>query len=174
MIRPAVPDDARAIAEVHVASWLAGYRGLMPDETLDALDVDARAARWHKGLTDGTATALVAEDDAGIYGWATVGRSRDPDAGDEVGELWGLYLHPRAWGRGLGRELHGAALDDLRAQGFTVATLWVLESNERARRFYERQGWRDEGSVKADRVGELRTLVKEARYRLALRPVDYS
>ncbi len=168
MIRKAQPDDARAIAEVHVASWLAAYRGLMPDEALDALDVDLRAARWRAGLADGSAGALVAEDDDGIYGWATVARSRDPDAADDVGELWGLYLHPRAWSRGLGRELHDAALGELRGQGFTVATLWVLEGNERARRFYERQGWRSDGSVKADRIGELRTLVEEVRYRITL------
>ena len=168
MIRAATPDDARGIAEVHVASWLAAYRGLIADDALDALDIDARAARWQAGLADGSAHALVAEDEAGIYGWATVGRSRDPDAGDEVGELWGLYLEPGHWGHGLGRELHDAALAELRRQGFTAATLWVLDSNRRARSFYERQGWRADGSVKADRIGELRTLVEEVRYRIAL------
>jgi GNAT superfamily N-acetyltransferase len=168
VIRPAVPEDARGIAEAHVASWLAAYRGLMPDETLDALDVDARAARWRAGLADGTASALVAEDEEGIYGWATVGRSRDPDGGEAVGELWGLYLAPSHWGRGLGRELHDAALDELQAQGFSEATLWVLASNARARRFYQRQGWRDDGATRSDRVGELRTLVEEARYRISL------
>jgi GNAT superfamily N-acetyltransferase len=168
VIREAVREDARAIAEVHVASWLAAYRGLMPDETLDALDVDARAVRWEAGLSDGSASALVAEDDDGIYGWATVGRSRDPDAGDEVGELYGLYLAPGHWDRGLGRELHDAAVDELRTHGFEVATLWVLDTNARARAFYERQGWRADGGAKQDRVGELRTLIDEVRYRIAL------
>ncbi len=120
------------------------------------------------GRADGSASALVAEDEGGIYGWARVGRSRDPDAGDEVGELWGLYLHPDHWKRGLGRELHDAALAELRRQGFTRATLWVLDSNAPARRFFERQGWRDDGAKKADRVGELRTPVEEVRYRISL------
>jgi ribosomal protein S18 acetylase RimI-like enzyme len=168
VIRQAVPGDARALAEVHVASWIAGYRGLMPDEALAALDVDERAERWRRGLSDGTASALVAEDDDGIYGWATVGRSRDPDAGDEVGELWSLYVHPRCWGRGLGRELHDACLEELRRRGFAQATLWVMDTNERARRFYERQGWRTDGSVKADRVGELQTPIEDVRYTITL------
>lgn len=168
MIRAAVPEDGRGIAEAHVASWLTAYGGLIPDGALEALDVDARAARWEAALADGSASALVAEDGEGIYGWATVGRSRDPDAGNDVGELWGLYLHPRCWGRGLGRELHDAALDELRVRGFAMATLWVLATNERAMRFYERQGWRSDGSVRIDRVGELRTPVEEARYRLTL------
>jgi GNAT superfamily N-acetyltransferase len=168
VIRAAVAEDGHAIAEVHVASWLAAYRGLIPDEALDALDVDARAARWYASLADGTASALVAEDEAGIYGWATVGRSRDPDASGEIGELWGLYLRPDRWGQGLGRDLHDAALDELCAQGFSAATLWVLEGNARATRFYERQGWRPDGSMRSDCVGELRTLVEEARYRIEL------
>ena len=169
MIRAAVPADARGIAEVHVASWLGAYRGLMPDETLEALDVELRAERWRKALEESSEGALVAEEGGAIYGWATVGRSRDPDAGDDVGELYGLYLHPAHWGLGRGRQLHDAALDELRAQGFVEATLWVLESNARARGFYERQGWRTDGSVKSDRVGELRTLVDEVRYRRKLR-----
>jgi GNAT superfamily N-acetyltransferase len=168
VIRQAVAEDGRAIAEVHVASWLAAYRGLLPDEALDALDVDARAARWHASLADGTSSALVGEDEDGIYGWATVGSSRDPDAGGEIGELWGLYLHPDRWDEGLGRELHDAALDELREQRFSAATLWVLEGNDRATRFYERQGWRADGSMRSDRVGELRTLVEEVRYRIDL------
>jgi GNAT superfamily N-acetyltransferase len=167
VIRRATPEDARAIAEVHVASWLAAYRGLLPDEALAALDVDVRSERWREVLAAGSHT-LVAEADGGVYGVASIGRSRDPDAGTDVGELYGLYLRPERWDQGLGRALHDAAVDDLRAQGFAEATLWVLDTNERARRFYERQGWRADGSVRSDRVGERRTLVDEARYRLTL------
>jgi len=42
MIRPATPEDARAIAEVHVASWRYAYRGLLPDDVLDRLSVEER------------------------------------------------------------------------------------------------------------------------------------
>jgi GNAT superfamily N-acetyltransferase len=167
VIRRATVDDARAIAEVSVASWLGAYRGLMPDDALDGADVDQREERNRIFLAGG-ADALVAEDDEGVYGFASFGRSRDPDAGDEVGELYAIYLRPERWGRGLGRELHDAAVEALRAAGFAEATLWVLDSNERARRFYERAGWQADGSVRSDRVGELRALVEEVRYRIAL------
>ncbi len=39
-IRRAVPDDARSIAEVHVETWRAAYRGMVSDSVLDALDVE--------------------------------------------------------------------------------------------------------------------------------------
>lgn len=167
MIRAATPADARGIAKTHVASWLGAYRGLLPDEALDVLDVDVRAERWYDALTAGSDT-LVAEDAEGIYGFASVGRSRDPDGGEEAGELYALYLRPGHWDQGLGRALHDAAVETLRTAGFTEATLWVLDSNERARSFYEHAGWRLDGSVRSDRIGELRTLVDEVRYRLTL------
>ncbi len=170
MIRPATVADARAIAEVHVASWRGAYRGLLPDETLAALDIEVRAARWMRSIVEGRYRLLVVEGESGVYGFASIGRSRDPDAGDEVGELLGLYLHPDSWGLGLGRALHDSALETLRGEGFVVATLWVLAGNEQARRFYEHAGWRRDGSEKTDRIGELRTPVDEVRYRLALRP----
>ena len=53
-------------------------------------------------------------------------------------ELHALYVLPELWGRGIGRDLLAAAGD--------VSELWVLESNERARRFYERFGWAPDGS----------------------------
>ncbi|HUQ39529.1 MAG TPA: hypothetical protein VM030_05200, partial [Acidimicrobiales bacterium] len=56
-VRVAGVEDARAIAEVHVASWLAAYRGIIDDDVLDGLSVDARAARWVENLTDPEADA---------------------------------------------------------------------------------------------------------------------
>ena len=51
------------------------------------------------------------------------------------GELGRLHVHPDHWHEGVGRALHDAAA----AAGAT--TLWVIDANERARRFYERNGW---------------------------------
>ena len=40
VIRPATEADARTIAEIHVAGWVAAYRGMVPDELLASLSVD--------------------------------------------------------------------------------------------------------------------------------------
>jgi RimJ/RimL family protein N-acetyltransferase len=58
------------------------------------------------------------------------------------------------------------ALERLRRLGFEEATLWVLEDNPRARRFYEIAGWRPDEIVKEDEF--LRTRVREVRYRIEL------
>ena len=62
--------------------------------------------------------------------------------------LSGLYVRPEAWGTGVAARLHDRAVDALRAAGVGRARLWVLEGNARARRFYERRGWRLDGETR--------------------------
>src|SRR4051812_9436509 len=59
-IRRAAPADARAIAEVHVASWQAGYKDLVPDEYLGRQSADKRQAQWEQILANPGNTVLVA------------------------------------------------------------------------------------------------------------------
>src|SRR5690606_41064361 len=71
--------------------------------------------------------------------------SRDhPD--ENVGEVTAIYLRQAHWGRGIGRRLFAAVVDRLREAGFEEAILWVLDTNARARRFYEAAGWEADGS----------------------------
>ena len=49
-----------------------------------------------------------------------------------------------------GKALMDSALDVLRQAGFSEATLWVLATNERARRFYEVGGRAPDGAAKQD------------------------
>lgn len=64
----------------------------------------------------------------------------DPDR-PELGHLSRLYVAPSHWGRGIGRLLYERAIDHIRDAGYRDITLWVLEANDRARRWYERLGW---------------------------------
>ena len=147
-LRQAMVRDADAIAEVHVASWRWAYAGLLPASVLDALSVEDRAAAWLPVLADAPGAVTVAvEDDGTIVGFVSVGPTPDEDDPPPgTGALFALYLHPDAVGTGVGKKLleHGEA--QLRDEGFTRATLWVLETNERARRCYERHGWAWDGT----------------------------
>ena len=169
-VRRATPNDAPGIAVVHVTSWQRAYRGLLPQEFLDSLSVEARTRTWTQNLEQpllpGAAT-FVAEHDGRVIGFASVGPSRDEDAEPGAGELWGLYLHPDHWGAGHGHALHAHAMDALTATGVTGATLWVLTTNKRARRFYELHGWVDDEQDKTAWVGDVR--LEETRYRTSLR-----
>jgi ribosomal protein S18 acetylase RimI-like enzyme len=151
-VRAAQLDDAAAIGLVHVRSWQAAYAGHFPQEFLDALDPAARAEGWRRILgaqQRDRQTDLVAGFDGQVGGFASVGPSREDDAGG-VGEVYAIYVLPELWGRGLGRQLMAAALDALAELGFDAATLWVLEDNHRARRFYETGGWSTDGATKVD------------------------
>jgi ribosomal protein S18 acetylase RimI-like enzyme len=153
-----------------VASWRTAYRGLVPDEVLDDLSVDERERMWSEwlGLRSSAATRTwVADDEGRVAGFAAAGAARDPDASPSTGELAFLYLDPYFWGRGWGRALLRHSVDRLREGGYEAATLWVLEGNDRARRFYEAAGWRDEGGRK-DCFGGHRA--PAVRYRIAFDP----
>lgn len=167
-IRQARPSDADALAELHVGAWRAAYRGQLSDAFLDGLVAEDRAEQWRTTLAEPRETwrTWVAEDDGSVVGWATTGPSEDADADDRTAEVYAIYLDPERVGTGAGRTLFEHAVGDLRERRFTAATLWVLETNRRARRFYEIAGWKPDGAVTSERVDcEMRPTV---RYRLEL------
>jgi GNAT superfamily N-acetyltransferase len=169
-IRPARAGDAAQIAVVHVRSWQGAYRGLLPQEYLDGLDPAQRRIGWERALreTDWSRGGIVvAEDGGALAGFAGFGptRDEDEDAG-RVGEVEAIYLLPAAWGKGAGRQLMAAALTGLAGAGYGQATLWVLDSNVRARRFYEAGGWAADGARKQD--GSRGFPLTELRYRRPL------
>jgi GNAT superfamily N-acetyltransferase len=141
-----------AIGWVHVRSWQATYRGTFPQEYLDRLDPIERGVGWQRILHDEVhdrTSLLVADVEGVVVGFANVGPSRDEDAGG-AGQLRAIYLLADQWGRGLGRDLMVASLHALNEAGFGEATLWVLDTNHRARRFYESGGWSPDGAAKQD------------------------
>ncbi|MGI5125657.1 N-acetyltransferase family protein [Pseudonocardia sp. CA-107938] len=148
-IRDATVADADAIARVHVASWQAAYRGLLPDAVLDGLSVAESTQNWAERLagTQPGAHILVVEDE-GVIGFAAFGTRPEGAPGER--HLWAMYLDPAQWGRGAGRPLHAAMVDRMHAAGVHSATLWVLRGNERAIRFYERAGWSFDGTSKLE------------------------
>jgi GNAT superfamily N-acetyltransferase len=165
-IRPAGLSDAHTIAEIHVRAWRWAYRGLMPDELLDGLSVEQRERMWEQNLSPEGPTNLtfVADGEDGVVGFVATGPSQDPDATLDTGEVYAIYLEPAVVGTGVGRQLFSRATESLRAAGYRVATLWVLDTNERTRRFYEAAGWRPDGEAKMEPWGKFN--LREVRYRI--------
>lgn len=161
-VRPATTDDALGIARVHVGTWQSAYRGLVPDEYLDALDVGRRVAAYEEfgTLSNAERPMWVAERDGEIVGFVgTAPSSDEPD----TGELFAIYVSAQHWGTGAGAELMRQAIEWLSTR-YAQATLWVLEGNDRARRFYERGGWTFDGTTKQDDRGTF--VLSEVRYRI--------
>ena len=178
VVRPATVADAYAMASAHVRSWQAAYRGIVPDDVLDGLSVERRATFWSRqlGEMEAPSAAWVAVEGEHVAGFVSIGPESEHDVDDTgkptgddgpaPGELYAIYLEPEAWSRGLGRALMAAAVEGLRAGGFPTAILWVFAANDRARRFYERAGWRLDGGTRSWEASG--TSLPVVRYRLDL------
>jgi GNAT superfamily N-acetyltransferase len=159
LIRPATADDAGELVRANEAAWNAGMAQVVERKLDELAPFDDRVARYREGiaaLPPGT-RLWVAERDGRIVGHANV-------AVDEaLGELSALYVVPEEWGSGVAGALHDKALAGMRELGATEATLWVVEENTRARRFYEREGWSADGETKSSMFD-----ISEIRYRRRL------
>ncbi|MGA7096599.1 MAG: GNAT family N-acetyltransferase [Acidimicrobiia bacterium] len=146
------------MAKVHVESWQEAYRGLLDQSFLDSIDLTARTEWWQRTIATGESSVSVGVVDGVVEGFCVSGISRDPG----WGEVYAIYTSPRKWGTGLGRSLLIAAEASMIERGFLSALLWVLDGNERARRFYERQGWSLAAPFRIETIGG--TEVTERRY----------
>jgi ribosomal protein S18 acetylase RimI-like enzyme len=162
-IRAAVPEDSQEVERLRVTGWQAAYRGIVPDSYLDSMRVDAERQAAMMASRPGTAVESVATAGDAIVGWVAGGRCRDAfRTGPRQGEIYACYVLPEWWGRGVGRLLMTHAVRALHEAGLDDITLWVLEGNERARRFYEACGFQPDGTRQLLDIGGL---VPEIRYR---------
>ncbi|MEU0899263.1 GNAT family N-acetyltransferase [Streptomyces massasporeus] len=164
-IREMTLADCEGVAEVRVGGWRSAYRGLIPQSYLDRLSVeeDAERRRTHLAQGDGGVVNLVAEDTGGeTVGWACHGPYREDEVLTEDAELYALYVHPDHVGRGVGRALLAESVARCSAVGHGRLLLWVLKENDRARRFYERAGFRADGAEEPFEVDGV--AVPEVRY----------
>jgi GNAT superfamily N-acetyltransferase len=156
-IRFGATADVPAIARVRHESWRAAYAGIIPAETIERVTGrydDEQEKAWFESRP--WRLTLVAEQNspAEIVGYASYGPERGLDrvprtprgapgpGPDRCAELYALYVAPGWWSTGTGRALMHRVLDETRSEGYPRITVWVLERNARARRFYERAGFR--------------------------------
>jgi ribosomal protein S18 acetylase RimI-like enzyme len=153
-IRTATSEDAEALTHLHIDCWDDAYTGLMPQAILDARrdDVLGRVDRWRSWLSRGGTS--VAEHGMQLVGFVNAGSAIDLPP-FEV-QMFALYVRAAWWGSGVGHALFSAAVGD------RSAYLWVLEGNERAIRFYERQGFRFDGADEDEPEGKHLRMVRPA------------
>jgi GNAT superfamily N-acetyltransferase len=100
--------------------------------------VDEVRDRWREAVQEPDLRVHVAEDAGQVVGLASVRRDW----------LDALYVLPSHWGAGVAQVLHDHGLSLVADLGSARCHLWVLEHNARARRFYERRGWRENGDTR--------------------------
>lgn len=155
-----LPEDIDGVAAVHVQAWQAAYPGIMSDEFLGNLSTEMAADYWRHVAWRRDGNAFVARCDGHIAGFTAVGEHRKP--GTDAGELYGLNVAPEYWGTGVATELLHRAERRLLQLGFSDVVLYVASENDRGRRFYEREGWTDDGVDEVEDFGG--RPVEERRY----------
>ncbi|MEP7113296.1 MAG: GNAT family N-acetyltransferase [Ilumatobacteraceae bacterium] len=157
-VRDAAIDDADALATAHIDGWRVGYRGVVPDEYLDAEQFATsrrdrwRAWTWQSQLPESRMFAVAVQQRIVGFGHAgpehvdpTLTTATTTTEPHNRGEVYGFYVHPSAWGSGAAAALMSRCEEFLRDEGHATAVLWVLRDNPRALAFYEKAGWRFTG-----------------------------
>lgn len=139
-IAPITLDDVDEVARVHVRVWQEAYAGLMPADYLDGLDPAGFATNWRERLLAPApgVHSWLARDEAGVVGLSISGPARDEDA-PTAWQLYAINVVARGHGTGVAKALLDTAIGD------RAAYLWVVEGNDRARAFYRKHGFTDDG-----------------------------
>lgn len=167
-VRIAWADDASAIGAIQVRSWQEEYAGLLPAEVLEALPTDAFSEQWRISIArpkEARQRVLVALERATPRGFAATAPATDADANPAAdGEIAEFVVHPDHRHQGHGSRLLHAAVDTMRSDKFTRATMWLNASADDLRGFLQAQGWDADGAHRElDLHGDGTVVVKQVR-----------
>jgi GNAT superfamily N-acetyltransferase len=142
-LRPATAADAGELART-VAEGFASYREFAPDGwSPPEAAQEAASLRGH--FADADFFCVLAEAGGAPVGhvaFMPASHSRSPSGEPGLAHFFQLFVRRPWWGSGVARRLHGAAIDEAARRGYTAMRLFTPEHQARARRFYEREGWR--------------------------------
>jgi ribosomal protein S18 acetylase RimI-like enzyme len=158
-IRPALPDDAQALAALGERLWRETYTGLIPATNLELhLAETFGPGQQAAELADPACRTLVIEDNGTLLGYALL-RACGPEPGNPAFhfvkplEVARFYVDASLHGQGAAQKLMAAALDQAVSAGHDGVWLQVWEQNGRAILFYAKAGFADAGEA-TFRVGE--------------------
>lgn len=129
-------DNLLEISQIYELSWKYAYKGIIPQDYLDGIS----EGQWVKNISKFGRSSLVLIEHKKIIGTASFCKSRWKEYSD-YGELVSIYFLPEYIGKGYGRILLEKCINELKQYGFSKMLLWVLEDNDRARNFYEKNGF---------------------------------
>lgn len=142
-IRKAREEDAVGIGKVHYNGWIDTYSDLLPPAMIASLSEERSIRIFQKEGCKNMYVATVNGDVVAFFGygmWRGAG-AEEPPAGE--GEIVGIYVLSQFQRNGIGKALLEQAERELKQQGFSTVSLWVLEGNTKAQAFYEAVGFRD-------------------------------
>ena len=139
-IRNALYEDAENLTDCLISCWQVAYKGIIPDDFLDNMIIErnSRVERWKNDISNpGDCEHYCVISGDKIIGWLTIHKVD--------GEIWAIYLIEEFCGQGYGKEVFDYAINRLKYLGHKQISLWVFKDNMRARRFYEKNGFKFNG-----------------------------
>jgi len=144
----ALPNDAFEYAVNHIACWQSAYKGIISDGYLNNMNVEHMAESNRKILCEpNNYLCYYVKHGQQMIGRLVICNSRDDDKAN-AGEIAAMYLLDTFWGKGYGRQMMDFSLAELKHMGHNEVLLWVLEANDRGRKFYEKSGFVFDGTKK--------------------------
>lgn len=148
MLRPAKPEDISRIAEILIFAKRMAYRPIFQNDrvSFNEMQVLPLAAELEK---PGVLRRWLVYDDGIIRGVMERGKPEEAGLSDSL-QLISFFVDPFFQQMGYGRQMMEQFIREASAAGYEQLLLWVLEKNDRARRFYENAGFIPDGARKLE------------------------
>ena len=159
----AKPNDASDMAEVHMRSWEVAYKDIIPMEYIKRKNA-TRPDLFKRIITDENTTQYVIQVDNKTVGIMGIGEAMGDDIDDSYYELYGIYLHPDYYRKGIGTQAVNFAFDKALELGKRFMNVWVFAENINSINFYKKCGFITDGKTKTldcDKVMECIRMKKD-------------
>jgi ribosomal protein S18 acetylase RimI-like enzyme len=150
LVRLACHEDLPVLAQIHISAWQTAYKGMISPEVLDAIDIKHALTRLKPAMERPNTQVFVLEDHGEVRGFCRIGPSREQDVPPDTGEVFAINVAPSHWRKGYGKILLREVVSTMRMDGYQAITLWVLNDNHRALRFYEQLGFSADGATRVE------------------------
>lgn len=157
-IRKVAEGDEQILAYIQTESWKAAFQNILePEELKQCTNLERATAMYQKLLDAKKGNGYILEVDGKPHCIAWWDAARDAQMCGYA-ELICIHSLPDKWRKGFGSKMLAQILQDMKKAGYAHTLLWVFDKNERAKKFYEANGF-----YITDKAKEIRG-VKEVMY----------
>lgn len=132
-------EDMKLAGHIMSVSFRTAFSDFVTRQTIDACAGEADCIALLEGVFRAGKVHFLLGENSGMLAW---------QMGEDAAEIVAIHTLPQSWGTGLGSALLTEALKQI---GERTVFLWAFKENKRARRFYEKHGFRWNGE---ERVSE--------------------
>ena len=130
------------IAKAHLSAWKKGFEGILSKKMLSNLTIESFESNWRKILAEKERNNFIwlNEFKEGL-GFISYGKPKDKNEIADF-EIYGIYVHPKHWKKGIGYELMNYAINSIKQLNpSSKIVLWTLDKNKISQKFYSRFGF---------------------------------